>query len=235
MLDWPAMGRASEILRAPRRALAAIPPATRAVALACLAAHLMQRVVAAAPIRTVFLGGGGEGFLLVPDVLSFLFAISGGALSLGFFWTPVTYLFLHAGWSHLLLNGIGLLVFGSAVEREAGRGAFWAAWLGAGVAGGAGWALAQGLGSPVPCVGASAAVLGLAGAFAALRPRARFVLIFPVPAVLPAWALAAGLFALNALELAFVVSSTAYLAHLVGIAAGAAIGLALRRREARRG
>ena len=76
---------------------------------------------------------------------------------------------------------------------------------------------------------------GAAGAFAALRPRARFVLIFPVPAVLPAWALAAGLFALNALELAFVVSSTAYLAHLIGIAAGAAIGLALRRREARRG
>ena len=59
--------------------------------------------------------------------------------------------------------------------------------------------------------------------------------VFPVPAVLPAWALAAGLFALNALELAFVVSSTAYLAHLIGIAAGAAIGLALRRREARRG
>ena len=230
------MGRTAEILRAPMRAAAAIPPATRAVALACLAVHLMQRVVAAAPIRTVFLGaGGGDDLLLVPDVLSFLFAISGGALSLGFLWTPVTYLFLHAGWSHLLLNGIGLLVFGSAVEREAGRGAFWAVWLGAGVAGGAGWALAQGLDSPVPCVGASAAVLGLAGAFAALRPRARFVLIFPVPAVLPAWALAAGLFALNALELAFVVSSTAYLAHLIGIAAGAAIGLALRRREARRG
>ena len=106
------MGRTSEILRAPMRAAAAIPPATRAVALACLAVHLMQRVVAAAPIRTVFLGaGGGEDLLLVPDVLSFLFAISGGALSLGFLWTPVTYLFLHAGWSHLLLNGIGLLGF----------------------------------------------------------------------------------------------------------------------------
>ena len=181
------MGRTAEILRAPRRAVAAIPPATRAVAAACLLAHLMQRVVAAAPIRTVFLGAGGDDLLLVPDVLSFLFAISGGALSLGFLWTPVTYLFLHAGWSHLLLNGIGLLVFGSAVEREAGRGAFWTVWFGAGVAGGAGWALA------------------------------------------------AGLFVLNALELAFVVSSTAYLAHLIGIAAGAAIGLALRRREARHG
>jgi membrane associated rhomboid family serine protease len=226
------MGRASAILLAPWRAIAAIPPATRAVAVACLAVHLLQRVVAAAPIRTVFLGaGGGEDLLLVPDVLSFLFAISGGALSLGFLWTPVTYLFLHAGWSHLLLNGIGLLVFGSAVEREAGCGAFWAVWLGAGIAGGAGWALAQGFASPVPCVGASAAVLGLAGAFAALRPRARFAMLLPVPAVLPAWALAAGLFALNALELAFVVSNTAYLAHLVGIAAGAAIGLALRRRE----
>ncbi|MBQ6102033.1 MAG: rhomboid family intramembrane serine protease, partial [Kiritimatiellae bacterium] len=127
------MGRASDIFRAPLRAATAIPPATRAVALSCLVAHLVQRVVAAAPIRTVFLGGGGEDFLLVPDVLSFLFAISGGALSLGFLWTPATYLFLHAGWSHLLLNGIGLLVFGSAVEREAGRGAFWSVWFGAGV------------------------------------------------------------------------------------------------------
>lgn len=225
--------RPSMLFRALSRALAAVPPATRAVALSCVAAHAMQRVVALAPIRTVFLGGVGgaeEGVLFVPDVLSFLFAISGGALSLGFFWTPVTYLWLHAGWSHLALNLLGLLVFGAAVEREAGRGAFWTVYLGAGVVGGAGWALAQGLSSPVPCVGASAAVLGLAGAFAALRPHARFAMLLPFPAVLPAWALAAFLFALNAFELAFVVSSTAYLAHLVGLAAGVALGLPLRRR-----
>jgi len=224
--------RIRECLCAPLRALAAVPPATRAVALSCVAVHAMQRVVALAPIRTVFLGAadGTGGVLFVPDVVSFLFAISGGALSLGFFWTPVTYLWLHAGWSHLALNLIGLLVFGSAVEREGGLAAFWTVYLGSGIIGGAGWALAQGLASPVPCVGASAAVLGLAGAFAALRPHARFALIFPFPAVLPAWALAAALFLLNALELAFVVSSTAYLAHLVGLAAGVAIGIPFRRR-----
>lgn len=216
------------------RAVAGLPPATLSVVAACVAVHLMQRIVAAAPVRAVFFGGADTAYRFEQDVLSFLFAISGGSLSLGFVWTPVTYVFLHAGWSHLLLNALGLLAFGSALEREAGRGAFFGVFLFAGIVGGAGWALAQGLASPVPCVGASAAALGLAGAFAALRPRARFAVLLPVPVVLPCWALVAGLFVLNVFELHWVGGSVAYLAHLLGIVAGVAAGLALRRRERRR-
>ena len=75
-----------------------------------------------------------------------------------------------------------------------------------------------------------AAVLALAGAYGVLLPRDEFQLIFPVPLVLKARTLVAVLFALNVIELLFVVSQTAYLAHLFGIAGGIGAGLWLRRR-----
>ncbi len=78
-------------------------------------------------------------------------------------------------------------------------------------------------------MGASAGVLGLAGAYATLRPRDQFVLFIPFPIVLPAWALAAGLLVLNALELIFVEDQVAYLAHLLGIVVGIAAGFIIKR------
>lgn len=204
-----------------------VPKGVQSIAALCVLMRVMQIVVAAAPVRTVLMSGDTQ-YLLVPDVLSFLFAIHGTGLSLGFFWTPVTYMFLHGSWSHLLLNLVGLLAFGSAVENVVGRRTMRFVFVFSGIVGGVGWVLSNGLGSAQPCLGASAGVLGLAGAYAALRPQDKFFVYLPFPVTLPAWALATVLFMLNAAELMFVQSPVAYMAHLVGIVAGIASGLVLR-------
>jgi membrane associated rhomboid family serine protease len=211
-----------------RKAVAGVPPGVRVLALLCIAAHAAQSVVAAAPVRTVLLGPDASAHVLVQDPLAFLFAIHGIGLSLGFVWTPFSYVFLHASWLHLAMNLAGLLVFGSAVEATAGRRTMLGLFVASGLVGGLAWTFANGLASAQPCMGASAAVLGLAGAHAALRPRDGFVLYIPLPVPMPAWLLAAVLFLVNAAELRFVESNVAYLAHLAGIAAGLAAGLALR-------
>ena len=204
-----------------------IPHGVRTLAIICILMRLMQVVVSAAPVRTVLMSGESN-YLLVPDLLSFLFAIHGIGLSLGFFWTPVTYMFLHGSWTHLILNMMGLLVFGSAIENVAGKRALWSVFILSGIVGGIGWVLSNGLGTSQPCLGASAGVLGLAGAYAALRPRDQFEVFIPFPIILPAWILAIVLFLLNAVELLFVESHVAYLAHLIGIVAGLVAGLVLR-------
>lgn len=207
--------------------LAEIPSGVRTIVGLCLLMRVMQMVVAEAPVRTVLLGEGSN-YLLVPDVLTFLFAIHGIGLSLGFFWTPVTYMFLHGSTSHLVLNLIGLLTFGTAMEKDFGKRQMWIVFISSGIIGGIGWTLANGLDSSQPCIGASAGVLGLVGAFAALRPREQFDLFIPFPIVVSAWALAAIIFFLNAAELVLVESHVAYLAHLVGILSGIISGLILK-------
>ena len=204
-----------------------IPHGVRTIAGICILLRFMQVVVADAPVRTVLMSGDSN-YLLVPDLLSFLFAIHGIGLSLGFFWTPVTYMFLHGSWTHLILNMIGLLVFGGAIENVSGKRVLWFVFIVSGIVGGVGWVLSNGLGTSQPCLGASAGVLGLAGAYAALRPRDQFEVFIPFPVILPAWMLAIVLFLLNAMELLFVESHVAYLAHLIGIVAGLVAGLVLR-------
>lgn len=207
--------------------LAGIPSGVRAIAGLCILMRVMQTVVAAAPVRTVLLGKDFN-HLLVPDVLTFLFAIHGIGLSLGFFWTPVSYMFLHGSTSHLILNLIGLFTFGTAMEKEVGKRPMWIVFIASGIIGGVGWTLANGLDSSQPCIGASAGVLGLVGAFAALRPREQFDLFIPFPIAVSAWALASIIFLLNAAELVLVESHVAYLAHLVGILSGIVFGLLLK-------
>lgn len=212
------------------QALTGLPSGPAIVLCLCVGVRLAQAVVAHAPIRVAYLGVDGSGYIVPVDVLSCVLAISGSGLSMGFFWTPFTYIFLHGSVSHLVLNMIGLLAFGPQLQRVFGRGAFWFVFLLGGAIGGIGWALCNGFSSLVPCVGASGAVLALAGAYGVLLPRDEFQLIFPVPLVLKARTLVAVLFALNVIELLFVVSQTAYLAHLFGIAGGIGAGLWLRRR-----
>ncbi len=219
--------RAKKIAASLWSMLAGIPSGVRIIVGLCILLRVMQMVVAEAPVRTVLLGKGSN-YLLVPDVLTFLFAIHGIGLSLGFFWTPITYMFLHGSTSHLILNLIGLFTFGSAMEKDVGKRQMWIVFITSGIIGGIGWTLANGLESSQPCIGASAGVLGLVGAFAALKPREQFDLFIPFPIVVSAWALAAIIFFLNAAELVLVESHVAYLAHLVGILSGIASGLILK-------
>ena len=86
----------------------------------------------------------------------------------------VTYMFLHAGWMHIIGNMWFLWVFGSHLENALGSSRFLAFYLACGVAAGAVQAILN-LGSPVPTLGASGAIAGVMGAFLIIYPRVRVV------------------------------------------------------------
>ncbi len=100
----------------------------------------------------------------------------------GFFWQPLTYIFLHAGLLHLFLNMLWLFVFGPDVERVLGTRQFMRFFLLCGALGVMGTyvsALFLG-GDAVRVVGASGAVMGVLIAFAVLYPN-RELFLFPIP------------------------------------------------------
>ncbi len=102
--------------------------------------------------------------------------------------TPLTSMFLHGGWAHLLGNALFLWVFGNNVEDSMGRGRFVAFYLICGLAAAAAH-MAVEPNSPVPTVGASGAISGVLGGYLLLYPRVRVRTFFP-PFFLfrvPAW------------------------------------------------
>lgn len=78
----------------------------------------------------------------------------------GEYWRLVMPMFLHAGLPHLLLNGFALYALGSILERIYGYGRFLCLYVGAGVGG----SLLSVWRSNDVAVGASGAILGMAGA-----------------------------------------------------------------------
>jgi membrane associated rhomboid family serine protease len=135
-------------------------------------------------------------------------------------WTFVTYAFVHAGFLHLAFNLLMLFFFGPAVEARMGGPAFLRYYLFCGL-GGAVLSFAVALAAPVtPFVGASAAVLGVALAFALNWPDAP-ILVFPIPVPIKAKWLVLGLAAINlALAVLPARDGVAHLAHLGGLLFG---------------
>jgi rhomboid family protein len=106
--------------------------------------------------------------------------------------TPVTSMFLHGGWGHILGNCLFFWVFGNNIEDSMGRIRFLVFYLICGLAAAAAHILMQ-PGSPVPTVGASGAISGILGAYLVLYPRVRvrmlfFFLLFFRVIPIPAWA-----------------------------------------------
>jgi membrane associated rhomboid family serine protease len=142
----------------------------------------------------------------------------------------VTYMFLHGGWLHVLLNMLFLWVFADNIEDALGHGRFVVFYFLCGIAGGAAhvWAAPQ---SNIPLVGASGAIAGVIAAYMMLRPCARItVLIFGfIPIRLAAvWVL--GFWALTQVWHVFTLerSETAWWAHVGGLAAGAILITVIR-------
>jgi membrane associated rhomboid family serine protease len=105
-------------------------------------------------------------------------------------WTPITSMFLHGGWGHLLGNAMFFWVFANNVEDSMGRARFLVFYLVCGLAAAAAHIAVQ-PGSPVPTVGASGAISGIMGAYVVLYPRVRvnmlfffgfFIRVIPMPA-----------------------------------------------------
>jgi len=90
-------------------------------------------------------------------------------------WQLVTYQFIHNGFWHLFANMMGLYFLGPDVERTLGTNRFFSLYFLSGILGGLGWSLLSPYGS---CIGASGAVFGVLGAYAALYPNRELILIF---------------------------------------------------------
>ena len=91
--------------------------------------------------------------------------------------TPVTSMFLHGGWGHIIGNSLYLWVFGNNVEDSMGRVRFPIFYLLCGLAA-AGVHVLVAPTSPVPTVGASGAISGILGAYLLLYPRAHVRMFF---------------------------------------------------------
>lgn len=156
--------------------------------------------------------------------------------------SPLTSMFLHGSWAHLLGNALFLWVFGNNVEDVMGRGRFLLFYLLCGLAAGAVHVVMH-PGSVVPTVGASGAISGAMGAYLVLFPRVRvrmlfiFIIVFRI-IPLPAWAVLLWWFVLQLLlglpDLLATSSQTggvAVWAHLGGFAAGVILVRFFEREE----
>jgi membrane associated rhomboid family serine protease len=154
--------------------------------------------------------------------------------------TPLTSMFMHGGWMHLIGNMLYLWIFGDNVEDSMGHGRFVAFYVLCGLAA----VFAQALPEPkstIPMVGASGAISGVLGAYLLLYPHARVLVAIPlgfvmqtmqVPAriVLVLWF---GLQLLSNLLTPAGEGGVAFRAHIGGFVAGMALIPLLKQRRFR--
>lgn len=136
----------------------------------------------------------------------------------GYLWQPFTYMFLHGGIFHLLINMFILWMFGTTLESTWGTRRFLRFYFICGVGAGI-LNAAVTPGSPIPTVGASGAIYGLLMAFGILFPNQIILVwgIFPVKAKFFVIGIGAVEF-LSAISTTH--SSIAHFAHLGGMLFG---------------
>ena len=154
-------------------------------------------------------------------------------------YTPLTSMFLHGGWLHLIGNMWFLWIFGNNVEDSMGRARFVAFYLLCGLSAAASQTLTE-PNSVIPMVGASGAIGGVMGGYIVLYPTVRvhlliflgfYITTIAVPAflMLGFWFLlqiVSGLPGLGSGE-----GGVAFWAHVGGFAAGAVLILLFRNPE----
>jgi membrane associated rhomboid family serine protease len=106
-------------------------------------------------------------------------------------YTPLSSMFLHGGWLHLIGNMWFLWLFGNNVEDSMGHGRYLVFYLLCGLAAAAAQTLVN-PNSAIPMVGASGAISGVMGAYIVLYPKVRvhmiiFLGFFITRAVVPAY------------------------------------------------
>jgi membrane associated rhomboid family serine protease len=150
--------------------------------------------------------------------------------------TPLSSMFLHGGWLHLIGNMWFLWLFGNNVEDSMGHVRYVVFYLLSGVAAAAAQTIVNPT-SPIPMVGASGAISGVMGAYVVLYPRVRvhmlivlgfFITRIAVPAflMLGYWFLLQILGGLPALG--DEKGGVAFWAHAGGFIAGAVLILAFK-------
>lgn len=186
---------------------------------------LAKSVCELALIPAEFLGRVGPGTVvrIGPDASCAL----GEAVT---WYTPLTSMFLHGGWLHLIGNMWFLHVFGNNVEDSMGHGRYLAFYILCGLVAAATQTLVHPA-STIPMLGASGAIGGVMGAYVILYPLVRvhmfiflglFFFRYAVPAyfMLGYWFLLQVLSGLPALSQGGDMGGTAFWAHIGGFAAG---------------
>lgn len=146
--------------------------------------------------------------------------------------TLLTYMFLHAGWLHLLGNLAFLWVFADNIEDAFGHFGFLLFYILCGVAAGLAHAIMEPR-SVDPLVGASGAVSGVLAAYMLLYPQARVWILFlmRIPLKIPAWIVLGGWLAFQFVSLGMEQpegQAVAWWAHIGGFATGLLFTLLLR-------
>jgi membrane associated rhomboid family serine protease len=157
---------------------------------------------------------------LFPKVMGYL-AMTPVLVLSGAFWQPVTYMFAHANLSHLLFNMLGLLFFGTAIEREMGSKEFFLYYMLTGTLAGL-FSFAAYLftgGAYVPLLGASGAIFAVLLAFAALEPNAQILIWGILPVRAPVMVIGYTVIEILS-EVLGRSDGTAHLTHLAGFAFG---------------
>jgi membrane associated rhomboid family serine protease len=107
-------------------------------------------------------------FGFIPAYYTGAVSFSGGAI-----WGPITYAFLHGGWSHLGINAVMLVAFGAGLERWMGWKRMALLMLGTSIVAAIIQA-AVAFGSDTPVIGASGAISGMfAAAMIMLQQQGR--------------------------------------------------------------
>lgn len=156
----------------------------------------------------------------LPEKMTALSVI--GVMNL-YLWQPLTYMFLHGSPWHLFLNMLGLYFFGCEMENVLGSQRFLKLYIGCGALAGLGWLCISYFTSPYStCVGASGAIYGIVGAFAAMFPERIITLLvfFVLPVTMTARTLAIGVVLISAVLMVRSDGNIAHSAHLAGFLAG---------------
>ncbi|MEI6848239.1 MAG: rhomboid family intramembrane serine protease [Chlorobiaceae bacterium] len=95
-------------------------------------------------------------------------------------WQPLTYMFLHGGWAHLIFNMFALWMFGAEIENYWGTRQFNTYYFICGI-GAAVINLLATIGHSSPTVGASGAIYGVLLAFGMMFPERYIFIYFLVP------------------------------------------------------
>jgi membrane associated rhomboid family serine protease len=139
----------------------------------------------------------------------------------GMVWELVTYMFLHGGGFHLLFNMLGLVIFGSDLERWWGSRAFLKYYLVTGAGAGVIHLLAAyvtgGANTIQPVVGASGAIFGVLLAFGMAFPTRQVLLMLVIPVSARTMVVLYGLMELAAIPAG---GNVARFAHLGGMLVG---------------
>jgi membrane associated rhomboid family serine protease len=151
--------------------------------------------------------------------------------------TPLTCIFLHGSWMHIIGNLWFLYIFGDNVEDRFGHAGFVAFYVVCGLAASLAH-LALNPASTAPTIGASGAIAGVMGAYMVLYPRAQvlalipifvifYTFVVPAPVFLGIWFLMQFFSGVGEASQASG-AGVAWWAHVGGFVAGAAIALVMR-------